>query len=389
MYSNTQIGLFRAVLVTLGAAALAFAGNCNALGLQKTTTTSPTKLYPDKDLVCQAEEGEMDVTASTSGGITFLFESGRDALGMPIPHTCCEVPHEAPLSVEECEALKASDPMDTTCTCGKFIMDQKTEDYSADGIAQGDNVDSYCLQETTTGGLETYRCVVTTGAPKENMVWHLIPVSGDLYNDECPDSTTCPGGCGVAMGTSANPKPGEYPPYGIVFQYDQYIKDGKVVLANFAGNWCHTGSFCLDDNISCDIKSAKVQLRTFAAASFTIVEVDTVQTFNGNSTSGNVPTDFLSTAVDGGLVVDPTEINTNSISINNEPVTVTSTSSGSDRNGDGFNDLRANITQASYQNALYPNGGCVPDPAKDVVFRGTFTDGKAWAGATTVNVVCN
>jgi len=379
MYSKTQASLFQTVLAILSLAALAFAGNCNAFGLQKSTTDSPLKVFPDKDLVCLAEEGEMAVTASANGTITFLYESGKDTNGTPIPHTCCEVPHDSGLSVVDCEA---GDP---SCTCGEVIMDQKTEDYS-----ESVYVDSNCLQVTTTGGLETYRCVVTNGAPKENMVWHLIPVpGGDLYNEECPDSTTCPGGCGVAMGTSDNPKPGEYPPYGIVFQYDQYLKDGEVVLANFAGNWCHTGSFCLDDNITCDIKSAKLELRTFAEASFTIVEVDTVQTFNGNSTSGIVPTDFLSTAVNGGLVVDPTEIDTNSISINDEPVTVTNTSSGTDRNGDGFNDLRANITQASYQNALYPNSGCVPEPAKDVVFRGTFTDGRAWVGPTTVNVVCN
>jgi hypothetical protein len=372
--------LFSVALVALAATAMTFSSTSNALTLTKSSTTSLFKVVPDKDLVCAADDGELDVNASTQpdGTITFLMESTRDSSGVPVSHTCCEVPHGSGLTVAQCEA---GDP---SCTCGEFTLDQKVEDPVG-----GDNVPSNCLQESTTGGLETYRCVVTKGAPREYWVWHLNKVMDSTYDAFCGNNASSCSGCGVAMGTTDNAKPGEYPPFGIVWQYDQYTKNGQVLLADFNGNWCHTGSFCLDDAISCDVKSAKLDLRTTATANFTIVEVDTVQTFNGNSTSGNVPTDFLSTADAGTLLVDPNQIDITSMSINGTPVTVIKTSSGTDRNGDGFNDLRTNISQADYQHALYPAGGCVPDATKAVVFRGTFIDGRAWVGPTTVNVVCN
>jgi hypothetical protein len=199
------------------------------------------------------------------------------------------------------------------------------------------------------------------------------------------------------MGTTDNAKPAEYPPYGIVWQYDQYTKPGDTepTFANFNGNWCHTGSFCLDDAITCDVKSAKLDLRTTALANFTIVEVDTVQTFNGNSTSGNVPTDFKSTADSGELLVDPTNIDTTSLTLNDKPIMVNNFSTSTDRNGDGFNDLRTQIDQASFQSALsqdpdlFPDGNCAANPSAPILFRGTFTDGRAWIGPTTINLVCN
>jgi len=373
--------LIQAVFATLGIAAIAFSGNSNALGLTSSGSTSFFKaLSTNSDLVCKADDGEVDITANKNpdGTITFLMESAPDD-NSPYgrkTQTCCEVPHDAPKSVADCEADS------TNCTCGEFTLEQKVENP-----AGGYNIPSNCLQETTTGGLETYRCVVSNGAPKEYWVWHLVPTASD--SSRFCDSN-CSGQCGVAMGTTDNAKPGEYPPYGIVWQYDQYTKPGdtKPIFANFIGNWCHTGSFCLDDAITCDIKSAKLDLRTTAQANFTIVEVDTVQTLNGNSTSGNVPTDFMSTSDSGELLVDPTKIDLHSITLDDEPLTVNNSITGSDRNGDGFNDLRTQISQASYQHALYPDGGCTPG-TREIMFRGTFTDGKAWIGPTTVNVVCN
>jgi len=298
-------GLIQAVFATLGVAAIAFSSNCNALGLTSSTSTSFFKSLADNsDLVCKADDGEVDIdtTPNSDGTAHFLMETAPGKT-----QTCCEVNRDT-------GAKK----------CGEFTLEQKVENLN-DG-----DIPSYCLQKTTTGGLETYRCVVTTGNPKEYWVWHLIPTAADSATFCDPN---CSGQCGVAMGTTANAKPSEYPPYGIVWQYDQYTKDGKVLLADFKGNWCHTGSFCLDDPITCDIKSAKVSLRTAAAADYIIVDVDTVQTFNGNSTSGNVPTDFLSSADAGALLVDPTKINTSSITLNDEPLTVNNSIISSDRNG--------------------------------------------------------
>ena len=366
---NTTIrnGLIPAVFATLGIAAIAFSGNCNALGLTSSTSKSSFKSLADnQDLVCKADDGEIDIdtTPNSDGTAHFLMETASDKT-----QTCCEVDRTTGANVK----------------CGEFTLKQKVENFN-DG-----DIPSNCLQETTTGGLETYRCVVSTGAPKEYWVWHLIPADNDAMSF-CDSSC---GNCGVAMGTPDNAKPGEYPPFGIVWQYDQYTKNGQVLLANFTGNWCHTGSFCLDDVITCDVKSAKVSLRTAAAANFTIVEVDTVQTFNGNSTSGNVPTDFLSTADSGELLVDPTKIDKSSITLNDKPLTVNSFSTNSDRNGDGFNDLRTQIGQASFQfalsqdPALYPNGNCAANPSAPILFKGTFTDGRAWIGPTTINLICN
>jgi hypothetical protein len=194
------------------------------------------------------------------------------------------------------------------------------------------------------------------------------------------------------MGTTANAKPGEHPPYGIVWQYNQYRDpdNGEILLADFNGNWCHTGSFCLDDEIVCEIKSAKLDLRTYSTANYTIVEVDTVQTLNGNSTSGNVPTDLLSTAEAGELLVDPTEIDfDNGITVNGTLVSLTVSDMETDRDGDTFPDVRVHIEQADFQKALYPLNDCTPEDAKEVLFKGTFTDGRVWIGPTTVNVVCN
>jgi hypothetical protein len=377
-------GLIPAVFATLGIAAIAFSSNCNALLLNSSTSTSKFKsLANNQDFVCKAADGEIkvDATVDTSTGtklVHFLMESVPGKT-----QTCCEVPHDSGKTVAGCEADA------TDCTCGEFTLEQKVENPPSYDIP------SNCLQETTTGGLETYRCVVSTGAPKEYWVWHLKKVADNTYDDFCGNNASDCSECGVAMGTTDNAKPGEYPPYGIVWQYDQYTKNGQVLLANFTGNWCHTGSFCLDDAIVCDVKSAKVSLRTTAAANFTIVEVDTVQTFNGNSTSGNVPTNFLSSTDAGTLLVDPTKIDLRSITLNDKPLTVNSSSTGSDRNGDGFNDLRTQISQASYQYALsqdsklYPNGNCAPNPSAAIVFKGTFTDGKAWIGPTTINIVCN
>lgn len=363
---------------------LVFSATSNALSLSSSTSRSFFKAFAEnQDLACKADDGEMDVNATTDGTtITFLMESPLDAYGAPVSHTCCEVEHDSGLTVADCDII---DPGPGCGICGEFTLDQKVEDPNP--IGGLDDVNSNCLQVDVTGGLETYRCVVSKGAPKERWVWHLNKVNDTTYNDFCDSACT---DCGVAMGTSDNAKPGEYPPYGIVWQYDQYTKDDEILLANFQGNWCHTGSFCLDDDITCEVKSAKLDLRTGAIANFTIVDVDTVQTFNGNSTSaGGVPTDLLSTSEAGDLLVDPTEIDITSISINGSPVTVLSSSSNSDRNGDGFNDLRTHISQADFQQAMYPDGGCVPDDSVAIIFRGTFTDGSAWAGPTSVKVVCN
>ena len=366
---------------------LALTTNCYALFLTTSTSTSFFKsVASNADLVCKADDGEMSVDASINpdGTVSFVMESSKNALDQRISHTCCEVPHDSGLSVADCEA---GDP---SCSCGEFTLDQKVEDYTADVDGDVDPVPSNCLEAETdvTGNLETYRCQVSNGAPKETWVWHLVPVADDA-NKFCDD--TCAAGCGVAIGTTANAKPGDYP-YGTVWQYSQYRDPDNydnILLADFQGNGCHTGSFCLADDIQCEIKSAKLSLRTDMAANFTIVEVDTVQTVNGNSTSGNVPTDFLSTTSDGTLLVDPTEVDTASITINGSPVTILSSTSGDDRNGDGYPDLRTHISQADFQQALYPLNDCVPEEAKAVMFRGTFTDGRAWIGPTTVDVVCN
>ena len=378
------------MLIAAFGISLALTTNSYALFLTSSTSTSFFKsLANGNDLVCQADDGEMSVDASINndGTVSFVMESSKDTLSQPISHTCCEVPHESGLSVADCEG-------DPSCSdsCGEFILDQKVEDSAGGSIPQGDgdNVLSNCLEAETdvTGNLETYRCQVSNGAPKEYWVWHLIPATAADEAQFC--DLNCTGGCGTAMGTTANAKPGEYP-YGNVWQYNQYKdpQDGEILLADFQGSWCHTGSFCLDDDIQCEVKSAKVDLRTNSTAEYIVVETDTVNTFNGNSTSGNTPTDFLSTASDGVLLVDPTEIDTASITINGSPVTVLSSTSDSDRNADGFPDLRTHISTADYQRALYPEGDCVPDEAKAVLFKGTFTDGRVWIGPTTVNVVCN
>jgi hypothetical protein len=238
--------------------------------------------------------------------------------------------------------------------------------------------------------LETYRCQVSNGAPKEYWVWHLNKVVDGTYNNFGCNS--CTDGCGVAMGTTDNAKPGEYPPYGTVWQYNQY-KDpdsGEILLADFNGNWCHTGSFCLGDEVVCEIKSAKLNLRTYSTANYTIVEVDTVQTLNGNSTSGNVPTDLLSTAEADELLVDPTEIDFEyGISVNNTSVNFVVSDTETDRDGDTFPDVRVHIEQADFQKALFPMNNCEPADAKEVLFKGKFTDGRVWIGPTTVKVVCN
>ena len=384
---------------------LALTTNCYALFLTTSTSTSFFKsVASNADLACKADDGEMSVDASINPGETdsFVMESSIDTdsesptYGQRISHTCCEVPHDSGLSVADCEAGDENgDPLVDenglpVCSCGEFTLDQKVEDYTADGIDQGDNVPSNCLQAETdvTGNLETYRCQVSNGAPKETWVWHLVPVAAD-ESKFCDD--TCAAGCGVAIGTTANAKPGDYP-YGTVWQYSQYrdpADNNNILLANFQGNACHTGSFCLADDIQCEVKSAKLNLRTDMTANFTIVEVDTVQTFNGNSTSGKVPTDFLSTTSDGTLLVDPTEVDTASITLNGRPVTVDSSTINSDRNDDLFPDLRTHISQASYQQALFPLNDCVAEEAKAIMFRGTFIDGSAWIGPTTVDVVCN
>lgn len=378
------------MLISAFAISLALTTNCYALFLTSSTSTSFFKsLTNNADLVCQADEGEMSVDASFDGTtVSFVMESSKNALDQRIPHTCCEVPHDSGKSVADCEIDG------TDCNCGEFTLDQKVEDFTADGIAQSDDVPSNCLQVDEAGGLETYRCQVSNGAPKEYFVWHLVPVAAD-ENKFCDDA--CTGGCGTAMGTTDNAKPGDYP-YGNVWQFNQYRDPqdyNNILLADFQGNWCHTGSFCLDDDIQCEVKSAKVDLRTESSANYTVVEVDTVQTFNGNSTSGNVPTDFLSTTnIDPDtsivtLLVDPTEIDTTSITINGRPVTVLSSTIDSDRNDDSYSDLRTHIRQADYQQALYPLDDCVPEEAKPILFKGTFTDGRVWIGPTTVNVVCN
>jgi hypothetical protein len=352
--------------------------------------------------VCKADEGEISIDANPTGGgifneeghdIQFLMESSTyidETTGVPTvktkSHTCYEVPADAngqpTITFEDCESGNYSD---SDCKVGEFTLDQKVEDL--DG---GDGVLSNCLQFNQSGGLETYRCQVSNGAPKEYWVWHLKPVDAD--RDKFCDPTACAGDCGVAMGTTDGAKPGEYPPYGIVWQYNQY-KDpdsGEILLADFSGNWCHTGSFCLDDDIVCEVKSAKLDLRTDSTANYTIVEVDTVQTFNGNSTSGNVPTDFLSTAEAGELLVDPTEIDfiNSGITVNGAPVSLIVSNTETDRDGDTFPDVRTHIDQADFQKALYPLNDCTPEDAKEVLFKGTL-DGKVWIGPTTVNVVCN
>ena len=383
---NTTIrkGLIQAVFATLGIAAIAFSSNSNALNLSSSGSTSFFKTLPDSDLICKADDGEIEINATADKTdpanpvVHFLMESVPGKT-----QTCCEVPHDSGTTVADCEDGAPN------CTCGEFTLEQKVENP-----AGGYDIPSNCLQETTTGGLETYRCVVSKGAPKEYWVWHLVPAPA---SEAAFCDPTCKGQCGVAMGTTDTAKPGEYPPYGIVWQYDQYTKTGDTepTFANFNGNWCHTGSFCLDDAITCDVKSAKLDLRTTAQASFTIVEVDTVQTFNGNSTSGNVPTDFMSTTDSGELLVDPTKIDISSITLNDKPLTVNNFNNGSDRNGDGFNDLRTQIDQASFQFALsqdtdlYPDGNCAANPSAPVLFKGTFTDGRAWIGPTTINLVCN
>ena len=382
------------MLIAAFVISLALTTNCYALFLTTSTSTSFFKsVASNADLVCKADDGEISVDASINpnGTVSFVMESSKIALDQRISHTCCEVEHNSGLSVAYCE----DDPADARCgACGEFTLNQKVEDYTADGIDQGDDVPSNCLEAETdvTGNLETYRCQVSNGAPKETWVWHLVPVAADEI--KFCDYDTCTAGCGVAIGTTVNAKPGDYP-YATVWQYSQYRDPNNsddstnILLADFQGNGCHTGSFCLADDIQCEVKSAKLNLRTDMAANFTIVEVDTVQTFNGNSTSGNVPTDFLSTTNEGILLVDPAEIGLTSITINDSPVTVLSSTIDSDRNGDGFPDLRTHISQADYQQALYPLNDCVPEEAKKVMFRGTFTDGSVWIGPTTVNVVCN
>ena len=392
------------MLMAVFVISLALTTNSYALFLTSGTSSYSWKtLANGNDFVCQTDDGEMSIDASINPDetVSFIMESPIDTdsesptYGQRISHTCCEVPHDSGLSVAECEAGEDEDGNPVSCNCGEFTLDQKVEDYTADVDGDVDPVLSNCLEAETdvTGNLESYRCHVSNGAPKETWVWHLIPVDTNPDTNPFCDSA-CTAGCGVAMGTTANAKPGEYP-YGNVWQYNQYRDPNNsddstnILLAEFEGNWCHTGSFCLADDIQCEVKSAKVELRTNSTAEYIVVEVDTVNTFNGNSTSGNTPTDFLSTTSDGVLLVDPTEIDTASITINGSPVTVLSSTSDSDRNADGFPDLRTHISTADYQHALYPDDGCVPDEAKTVLFKGTFTDGRIWIGPTTVNVVCN
>jgi len=393
------------LLASAGAAALALSGNSLALPASGSTSTSFFKsVQTGQDLVCQAADGEIVIDATPEQNsdpttIRFLMESVKDGTTIT-SHTCCEVPHYDPndpssvkYSVADCE----NDPS-LPCTCGEFVLDQKVEQpdptlekwyTDTDGIYEpGDETASNCLTETTTtsGAItrERYRCVVSKGSPKAHWVWHLKKVMDSTYTAFCQNNASNCSACGVAMGTPDNPKPQDFPDG--VWQYDLYKKDGKEVLATFDGNWCHTGSFCLDDAITCDAK--KLDLRTASTADYALVDVDTVQTFNGNSTSGNVPTDFLSTADAGTLLVDPTEINFGLLTVNDEPVSASISNTG-DRNGDGFDDVRVNISQADFKQALYPTGECVSDSSKAVVFRGVFNDGRAWVGPTTVNVVCN
>jgi len=381
-----QISKSFSMLITALGISLALTTNSYAFSFTSSTSTSFFKsLANNADLVCKADDGEVyvDAAINNDGTVSFIMESSRDSLGQPVPQTCCEVPHESGLTVADCEA---GDP---NCgSCGEFILNQKVEDTTADGIAQGDDTASNCLRADVTGGLETYNCNISKGAPKEYWVWQLVPVAADAAKF-C--DSACAGDCGVAMGTTDNARPDDYP-YGNVWQFTQY-KDpqdaNNILLADFQGNWCHTGSFCLDDSIQCEVKSAKVDLRTNAAANYTVVDVDTVQTFNGNSTNGGVPTDFLSTTNEGALLVDPAEIDLSSITVNGGSVSVNSSTSDSDRNGDGFNDVRTHLNQADFQQALYPADDCVSENGKTILFKGTMTDGRVWIGPTTIDVVCN
>jgi hypothetical protein len=401
-------------LTVFTAAAVAFSANCHALKLTKSTTKSSFKIFPDQDFVCEAADGEVDITASTDeeGVINFLMESARDSLGNPISQTCCEVPHDSGISVADCEAGNPS------CSCGEFVLDQKVEDttgevnmngYVNDSYGNGDSAESHCLEVTVDGNHETYRCVVNAGEPEERWIWQLIPADDATkatFCDQDPESeygydyeynddeesggywwkTTC----GVAIGTPIQTQPGDFPPDGIVWQFDQYFKNGEIVRSDFQSNVCHTGSFSLNDPIQCEVSvgGEQLSLRSITSANSAIVEVDIVPTINGSRTKGSVPVDFLSTAVDGELQVNPNSIDTASIRINSSPVQVLKSKQRNDRNGDGFKELRTFVKQADLQHALFPAGDCVADSAMEVNFSGIFTDGRAWTGTTTANVVC-
>lgn len=396
--------LFAKLIVAFGIS-LALTTSCYALGLTSSTSKSFFKtLANGNDLVCQSDEGEMDIDADRDPlddtvVSKFVMESPIDPdTGTRVSHTCCEVPHTEEgepgypgLSVADCEA---DDPADGCGYCGEFTLDQKVEDSTTDGVNAGDDVPSNCLEVDGSGGLSTYRCQVSKGAPKENWVWHLTPTPADAY--KFCDTTGACGSCGTAMGTTSNAKPGDYP-YGVVWQYNEYKNsDGEILLADFNGSWCHTGSFCLDDEIQCSVNKAKVDLRTDSTAEFIVIEVDTVNRFNADSTTGSTPTDLFSLVDDGELLVDATLINTDNITINGSPVAVRSSNAG-DHNGDGVADLRTQLSTADFQYALYPLDDCTTDKVIDVVFKGTLNDpdddpstpDPIWIAFTTVNVVCN
>jgi hypothetical protein len=367
--------------------------------------------------VCNAKDGELAVNAEYDDTtavptIKFLMESPYDpnAAMMRTPHTCCEVADSlVPEGGEPTQALcedPAGAPGNTDlCQCGKFILDQKVEQKPEDQVTPedyGDNVPSYCLKYDRTGNQdfyqETYRCVVTQGGDWEYWKWTLVPVSGDILDNLCPDATTCPGGCGTSFGTRAKPKPDDFNPYGQVWAYNvikEYDPSKGVdveLTANFNGTACHSGSLCLDDPIVCEEnnKGSKLKFNVSMQANYTLLHVDTVQTLNGNSITGTVPTNLLSTTDDtGALLVSPIDVVLTSISINDVPVNATQSGSNSDRNGDGFDDVRISISQADFQHAVVGNSICSPNEAEPITFKGIFDNGDAWIGPTTVKLVCN
>jgi hypothetical protein len=389
-------------IIAVAFASLTLSVTCHGLGLTSGTSTSFFKTLPDGDLVCESDAGEMAIEASftkdtDTGDITdidFVMESPLDSIGDRITTTCCEVAHDSGHTVANCDAgfVIIDDQVETLdCDCAEFTLDQKVEDP----ITVLDDVASNCLQLNTEGGLETYRCTVSNGAPKEFWLWHLIPANPDPSAWPCDTTQDCTA-CGVAWGTTDNAKPGDHDPFGIVWQYQQYKdSDGNTLLADFQGNWCHTGSFCLDDPIVCETSGKnKIPLKTDGTGEFVIIPTDTVQTLNGDSFNGSVPNDFYSVTDDNGdILVDATEIKLDYIHIDESLADVLSYSI-SDQDGDGVDDLRVHIDQESYRDALFGVGGdCVEGTDRPVTFSGTFIEGSAlegkeWLGPTTVNVNC-
>ncbi|MGD2054447.1 MAG: hypothetical protein PVG45_10105, partial [Gammaproteobacteria bacterium] len=173
----THFNRFLLMLLASLGISLSLISNSYALGLTSSTSTFSWKSVGTNALVCKADEGEISIDANPTGGgifneeghdIQFLMESSTyidETTGVPTvktkSHTCYEVPADAngqpTITFEDCESGNYSD---SDCKVGEFTLDQKVEDL--DG---GDGVLSNCLQFNQSGGLETYRCQVSNGAP--------------------------------------------------------------------------------------------------------------------------------------------------------------------------------------------------------------------------------